>query len=154
SYQLTHDYMVPALRQWLTRKQKETWHGRAELLLEERAAQWNAGRQRRFLPSLPEYLFFWFGVPRAKQKPQEQALMKTAARHHGLTCGLVFLLLLMGAVFLQQYVSSVRQAPLLERGKTLVDRALTAPPADVPAAVRDLKPSRKVVLPLLRSSLQ
>jgi hypothetical protein len=38
-YQLTHDYLVPALRRWLTRKQQETWRGRAELLLEERAAQ-------------------------------------------------------------------------------------------------------------------
>src|SRR5262249_20613964 len=33
SYQLTHDYLVPALRQWLTRKQRETRQGRMELLL-------------------------------------------------------------------------------------------------------------------------
>jgi serine/threonine protein kinase len=37
-YQLTHDYLVPALRQWLTRKQRETRRGRAELRLAERAA--------------------------------------------------------------------------------------------------------------------
>jgi hypothetical protein len=41
-YQLTHDYLVPALRRWLTRKQMETPHGRAELRLAERAALWNA----------------------------------------------------------------------------------------------------------------
>ena len=35
-YQLTHDYLVPSLREWLTRKQKETRRGRAELLLAER----------------------------------------------------------------------------------------------------------------------
>jgi serine/threonine protein kinase len=34
-YQLTHDYLVPSLRDWLTRKQKETRRGRAELLLAE-----------------------------------------------------------------------------------------------------------------------
>src|SRR5262249_44718267 len=28
-YQLTHDYLVPSLRDWLTRKQKETRRGRA-----------------------------------------------------------------------------------------------------------------------------
>ena len=33
-YQLTHDYLVPSLREWLTRKQKETRQGRAELILE------------------------------------------------------------------------------------------------------------------------
>ncbi len=30
-YQLTHDYLVPSLRQWLTRKQGESQRGRAEL---------------------------------------------------------------------------------------------------------------------------
>ena len=37
-YQLTHDYLVPSLRDWLTRKQKETRRGRAELRLADRAA--------------------------------------------------------------------------------------------------------------------
>ncbi len=32
-FQLTHDYLVHALRDWLTRKQRETRRGRAELLL-------------------------------------------------------------------------------------------------------------------------
>ena len=36
-YQLTHDYLVPSLREWLTRKQRETRRGRAELRLMERA---------------------------------------------------------------------------------------------------------------------
>ena len=29
-YQLTHDYLVPALREWLARRQRETRRGRAE----------------------------------------------------------------------------------------------------------------------------
>ena len=44
-YQLTHDYLVPSLRDWLTRKQKETSRGRAELLLADRAGVWNAARR-------------------------------------------------------------------------------------------------------------
>ena len=32
-YQLTHDYLVHSLRDWLTRKQRETRRGRAELRL-------------------------------------------------------------------------------------------------------------------------
>ena len=35
-YQLTHDYLVHSLRDWLTRKQKSTLRGRTELLLAER----------------------------------------------------------------------------------------------------------------------
>src|SRR5207248_2560853 len=30
-YQLTHDYLVPAVREWLRHKKKETWRSRAEL---------------------------------------------------------------------------------------------------------------------------
>ena len=39
SYQLTHDYLVPSLRAWLTRKQRESRRGRAELRLAERAGE-------------------------------------------------------------------------------------------------------------------
>src|SRR5262249_27987363 len=55
-YQLTHDYLVPSLREWLTRKQKETRRGRAELLLTDRASVWNARSENRQLPSLGQWL--------------------------------------------------------------------------------------------------
>ena len=55
-YQLTHDYLVPSLRDWLTRKQKETRRGRAELLLADRAAVWNARPENRQLPSLLQWV--------------------------------------------------------------------------------------------------
>jgi serine/threonine protein kinase len=50
-YQLTHDYLVHSLRDWLTRKQKETRRGRAELLLADRASVWKARPENRQLPS-------------------------------------------------------------------------------------------------------
>ncbi len=55
-YQLTHDYLVPALREWLTRKQRETRRGRAELRLAERAALWSSKPERRHLPAWWEWL--------------------------------------------------------------------------------------------------
>ena len=51
-YQLTHDYLVHSLRDWLTRKQRETRRGRAELRLAERTALWNAKPENRHLPSV------------------------------------------------------------------------------------------------------
>ena len=54
-YQLTHDYLVPSLRDWLTRKQQETRKGRAELKLAERTALWTAKPENRHLPSLMEW---------------------------------------------------------------------------------------------------
>src|SRR5207244_1471291 len=55
-YQLTHDYLVHSLRDWLTRKQRETRRGRAELRLAERAALWNAKPENRHLPSGVEWV--------------------------------------------------------------------------------------------------
>ncbi len=45
---------MPSLRDWLTRKQKETRRGRAELLLQERREAWERGRHNRLLPSPSE----------------------------------------------------------------------------------------------------
>src|SRR5262249_30508217 len=56
SYQLTHDYLVGALRRWLTARQRGTMRGRAELQLAEQAALWAARPLARHLPSLPEWL--------------------------------------------------------------------------------------------------
>jgi hypothetical protein len=39
-YQLTHDYLVPSIREWLARKQRETGRGRAELLLMDLTDSW------------------------------------------------------------------------------------------------------------------
>lgn len=60
SYQLTHDYLVPSLRDWLTRQQQETIRGRALLLLERRADLWSARPEKRYLPSLAEW--GWLGL--------------------------------------------------------------------------------------------
>ncbi len=63
-YQLTHDYLVHSLRDWLNRKQKESRRGRAELLLADRAAVWNARPENRQLPSLLQ----WFHIRRWTQQ--------------------------------------------------------------------------------------
>src|SRR5438128_7890169 len=81
-FQLTHDYLVPSLREWLTRKQKETRRGRAELLLADRAAVWNARPENRQLPSLPQWLSVrWWTRKRNWTGPQRQ-MMRRAGRYH------------------------------------------------------------------------
>ena len=81
-YQLTHDYLVPSLRDWLTRKQKETRRGRAELLLADRAAVWNARPESRQLPSLWQWLSIrWLTAKKTWPSPQRK-MMRTATRYH------------------------------------------------------------------------
>jgi hypothetical protein len=49
--QLTHDYLVPSIREWLTRKQKETATGRAEIKLADRTALHTSRREQRYRPA-------------------------------------------------------------------------------------------------------
>ena len=83
-YQLTHDYLVHSLRDWLTRKQRETRRGRAELRLAERAAIWESKPENRHLPSLSE----WASIrtlSRSKDWTEPQTrMMHRAGRVHGL----------------------------------------------------------------------
>ncbi len=83
-FQLTHDYLVHSLREWLTRKQRETRRGRAELILAERAAIWSAKPELRHLPSLVE----WASI-RALTRPKdwtepERRMMRRAGLFNGL----------------------------------------------------------------------
>src|SRR5439155_18560766 len=75
-------YLVPSLRDWLTRKQKESRRGRTELLLADRAAIWNGRPENRQLPSLPQWLsIFWWTRKKRWTEPQRK-MMRKATRHH------------------------------------------------------------------------
>jgi serine/threonine protein kinase/formylglycine-generating enzyme required for sulfatase activity len=113
-YQLTHDYLVPSLREWLTRKQRETKKGLAELKLAERAAAWNLIQEHKQLPTLVE----WFQIRRLTDKKRwtvpERSLMRTATRVHTRNWGssIVGVLILggiIGYLFQQQSLRSQQE---------------------------------------------
>ncbi len=79
-YQLTHDYLVPSLRDWLTRKQRETRRGRAELKLAERAETWNRLRENRQLPNFLECLTICLFTDRKKWTELQCSMMKRATK--------------------------------------------------------------------------
>jgi serine/threonine protein kinase len=81
-YQLTHDYLVHSLRDWLTRKQKETRRGRAELLLADRAAVWNARPENSQLPSLWQWLSLHWLTAKKNWTPPQRRIMVKASRVH------------------------------------------------------------------------
>ena len=97
-YQLTHDYLVPSLGEWLTQRKKSTRVGRLELELGERASMWNARRERRQLPSMWEWLAMRTSTQSTNWSLPQRQMMRTAARHHLMVVGtlatsvLVFLL--------------------------------------------------------------
>ena len=92
-YQLTHDYLVPALRSWLTRKQKETRRGRAELKLADASATWNSKPKNRFLPSWWEHVGIRLFTDKKKWTEPQRKMMAKAGRTHGLRASGILLLL-------------------------------------------------------------
>jgi hypothetical protein len=148
-YQLTHDYLVPSLRQWLTQERRKTWRGRAELCLEERAAQWSRTHDRRFLPSVLEFLRIALAVPRRKRNADQRALMRTAARHHVVRWGVALAAVLMVAIAMHWYFVRIRGI-----ADTLVHAVLVASPGEVPSAIERLKPYASEALPVLREHFQ
>jgi len=114
SYQLAHDYMVPSLREWLTRKQRETKKGRAELKLAERAAVWNVNQENKQLPTLLEWFQIRRWTVRKRWTVPERSLMRMAARVHARNWGssIISILILggiMGHLFQQQSLRSQQE---------------------------------------------
>jgi serine/threonine protein kinase/formylglycine-generating enzyme required for sulfatase activity len=81
-YQLTHDYLVPAVREWLTRKQQESPGGRAQLLLAERAALWAAKPEAKQLPSALEWVSIIERTDRARWSDPQRRMMRVASRRY------------------------------------------------------------------------
>ena len=135
-YQLTHDYLVPSLRDWLTTKQRETRRGRAELRLAERAALWNHKPENRHLPSVLEWANIRVLTRRKDWSQSQRRMMRRAARVHGLrSLGLAILIALLSWGTLEGYGSL--------RAAHLVDSLRTATIRDVPARIEQLRTYRR-----------
>ncbi len=162
-YQLTHDYLVPSLREWLTRKQRETRRGRAELKLEERAALWNAKPENRHLPSLTEWLSIRTLTESKHWTVPQKALMARGFRVHGLRTGLVTVLLFV-VVFTgftinkavedrqQKLVAEKQEEQNQAEATRLVQGLLQADTTLVSTSVSDLKDFRSWADPQLKQA--
>src|SRR5262249_50815768 len=81
-YQLTHDYLVPSLRAWLTRKQKETREGRAELLLQDCANLCGARQVDRPLPTFEQWREILTYTQQSSWTEGQWHMMEDANAHH------------------------------------------------------------------------
>ncbi len=145
---------MPSLREWLTRKQKETWRGRAELRLAERTSQWTRTQESRFLPSLPEYLSIVCGAPCKQRTPPQRAMLRAATKHHLLRWGSLLTVLLMTAMLVERFVAHSREDNDRQRAESLVEAVLTAPADAVPYTIENLRPLARLAHPLLRQRFE
>lgn len=148
-YQLTHDYLVQPLRQWLTQERRKTWRGRAELCLEERTAQWSRARDRRFLPSVFQLIAIEIGVSHSLHNPQQVELLRAARRHYALRAIMIIAL----AVALLATWQAVQRQVRDNHARSLVARLLVAESTNVPGVLREMEPVSSDIHPLLAKLL-
>lgn len=142
SYQLTHDYLVPVLRDWLVRKQRENRRGRAELRLQERAEMWERQPERRYLPSLMEFFSIWLWTDRRLWKKSECGMMKQANRFYATWSTAVMLLILFGLGVSLMVSHQVHKQQEAIRIETLVARLASAEPEQLSPIIQELHQSR------------
>lgn len=147
-YNLTHDYLVPSLTEWLTQKKKATRRGRAELLLEERAQSWQARPSSRTLPSLFEWLSILAFTTRKNRAHQqaEQRMMRRANRYY-------LTRIAIAAVFVLCAGWWINDSTPRSRSRTLITSLRSAATDDVPAMIEELAPLRRWANPQLVNAL-
>ncbi len=148
-YQLTHDFLVPSIRDWLERGKRETRRGRTQLLLEEQAALWHKRQAVRFLPSLTEWAAIQLLTRRKDWRETERKLMRAATvritRRALLVSCICVVLLLTGFGVLR----GVQQRQMRVEAGLLLSRLNDVDIKDVPDVVADLQPYRELVDPEL-----
>jgi hypothetical protein len=151
-YQLTHDYLVPSLRDWLTRKQRETRKGRAELRLAERTATWSQKRENKQLATLSEWISIRTLTESKKWTSIERTMMHQAARVHGTWwAGMLIAVLLIG-FGLERWIAAERWQNLRAQTLTSVEALQNNLGPSVPFNLEKLDTlPRDLVLPELQT---
>ncbi len=142
-YQLAHDYLVHSLRDWLTRKQKETRRGRAELLLADRAGVWQSRQESRQLPSLWQWFSILCLTRKAKWTRPERLMMRQSRRYYllrGVMAGCALGLLGWGAL----------EARGTFESDSLRKRLYGVNIRELPAVIQEMNPYRRWLDPILR----
>jgi hypothetical protein len=142
SYQLTHDYLVPSIREWLRLNQTAE-----ERTLEDRTDRWSEKRESRQLPSLGEWTRIHLRTDRSRWTAQQREMMRAAGWGHGIR-GSIALLLVLAAVFLNSWIR--RQAEI-GRANDLASVIPTQKTSDLAAGLVPLQQLREYALSPLQN---
>ena len=153
-YGLAHDYLVPSLRSWLTLKQRETARGRAELLLSERAAGWSLDPSKRQLPTARELAAILLRTRGASRSARERAMLRAAARHHGIRAAVAATILAVAAMAGLWGWRTLEGRRLDAEARGLASRLVDAAPDGVPAILGEIDRRRARVEPILEATIR
>ena len=130
-YQLTHDFLVTAIRGWLNQARRRTFRGRAELRLADYANAYSVRQETRQLPSWWEWLGM-LGLTRSRRwTVAESKMMRCATRHHAQRIALATAAAILVMLILYDRIAGVR-------ADGLVETLATSDSRDVPQAAERL----------------
>lgn len=130
-YQLTHDFLVVAIRDWLNQTRRRTLRGRAELRLAEYADAYAVCPEARLLPSFVEWVNLALLTRRSVRRAKERALLRAATRWHAVRGGIVVVVALLLGVGIYDRMAAIRADGLVQALATSDNR-------DLPEAVKAL----------------
>jgi formylglycine-generating enzyme required for sulfatase activity len=140
-YQLTHDYLVHSLRDWL----KRTPGGRAEHLLTDLAGIWNARPRNRHLPSLYHWAYIRLLTKKKNWTQPQRRMMQKAGRFYALRA------LMLSTILALVSWGGYEQYGAL-KARALCDQLLKADTQNVLSIVDNMARYRRSIDPLLRDA--
>lgn len=146
-YQLSHDFLVPSIREWLYSEQRKTYAGRCRLMLAEQTATWMKHPVRRNLPLWRDWIQYRCVLRPASLSDPEQRLLRAANQQLGLQTVLGIFLLALSVLGIQSFRS-------WSRGHALLDQLHTTSVASAPAIIQQLQPHRLFAEAGLKHALQ
>ncbi|MCG8599064.1 MAG: SUMF1/EgtB/PvdO family nonheme iron enzyme, partial [Verrucomicrobiales bacterium] len=146
-YNLSHDYLVPVLRNWIDEEKQRTKQGRAQLLLRDRAKIWKLDGTWRSLPSFAEWCRIVFFARSSEWNDSECSMMKRTSIRETIRvslcviCGSILLIWAINAS--QSRLASRLYSDLKSRGMESFD--------SLQPKFQDL---RKKIVPILEKSIE
>lgn len=135
-YQLAHDYLVPAIREWQARMQRGTRKGRAEIRLAQRAEVWTTRPDSRHLPTMAEWVSILALTRRNHWDDGQQRMMRSATRRHMASLAVISLLTLLAAWGTYQFSA-------WNRANALTDQLAVAKVTEVTGLLDQLEGSER-----------
>ncbi|TWU49143.1 bifunctional serine/threonine-protein kinase/formylglycine-generating enzyme family protein [Rubripirellula reticaptiva] len=154
SYQLTHDFLVPPLREWLTRSNRQTPQGRAKLRLSELTQYWRRKKEKRFLPSGLEYLRILAFTSASNRTADESSLVAAATRYYGSRWAIAAMIAMLIGWGGTQINENIRANLAEQEVKLQVQRLLAADTDHVLDEISRLQPIQSQAEPLLQSVIK
>lgn len=128
-YQLSHDFLVPSIREWLYSEQRKSVRGRLQLLLTEQAANWSKQPVRRNLPLWSDWVMFRSLLSNSLLSESERRMLRAADKYRGLQTLAGVVIAIAGLLGFQFYQNSSAAQALTQQLAT-TDYASATPIID------------------------